>query len=400
MTAVAICIAVLLNTAPAHAGIGDRLFRQMHRERVVNKKMKTMTTRQKVAQLIMAATEVKYVPGEPGILDTLVGQEQIGGFMILRKDSLKTAAGLTEHLQSISRDPLLVSIDGEWGMAMRIYDYPAFPRQEYLGHLDDEDMVYRMGRSVAEEMKNFGVAINCAPVIDVNNNPDNTVIGTRSFSDDPEVVSRLGIAYMKGMMDGGVIPCVKHFPGHGDTSVDSHKALPVIPHSRERLDSIELRPFRDAIAAGAPMVMVGHLSVPALDPSGVPASISEKIIKGVLKEELGFRGLVITDALNMSGVLDFCDGSGPKAALAAYKAGVDILLMPVDPVGCIDLIESAVLSGEVDIDDLNARVRRILELKADLGMFDRGYRRSTPLEEMDPNISAGLVEEINELVNS
>ncbi|MBP5319449.1 MAG: hypothetical protein J6334_00565, partial [Kiritimatiellae bacterium] len=210
---------------------------------------------------------------------------------------------------------------------------------------------------------------NYAPVVDVNNNPRNPVINTRSFDENPWKVAEWGAAYMRGMQAAGVFGSAKHFPGPGDTDVDSHKGLPVLLFDRSRLDSLELVPFRRLIAEGVAMVMVGHLSIPALDSTGTPASLSKPIVTGLLRNELGFQGVIITDALGMEGVA----AAGDDAALLAYEAGADILLMPRDTRHTIDALDALFRRGALDERDLDARVRRVLTLKARAGMLAPGY---------------------------
>ena len=338
-------------------------------ERQVERTLKNMTTREKVAQLIVSQTD-SYIFSEGHALmtDTLVGIEGIGGLLIIQ-DSLPRFLTRMNQLQEMSKIPLLVSIDGEWGPSMRFSEYPFFPQQMQLGALPSDSLIYEMGLAVAEQCKMANIHINYAPVVDINVNPKNPVIHARSFGEDRDKVTAYGRAYMKGMQDGGIIACSKHFPGHGDTEVDSHKGLPVLPFSRERLDSLELYPFRDQIKHGVEMVMMGHLHIPALD--SAVSSISYPIVTGLLREEMGFNGIIVTDALTMKGVSENMESA--EIALAAYKAGVDILLKPGDIIASIDRLEEAMNSGECDIEDLNERVRKTLRLKARFGMLERNY---------------------------
>ena len=341
-------------------------------ERQVERTLKNMTTREKVAQLIVSQTD-SYIFSEGHALmtDTLVGIEGIGGLLIIQ-DSLPRFLTRMNQLQEMSKIPLLVSIDGEWGPSMRFSEYPFFPQQMQLGALPSDSLIYEMGLAVAEQCKMANIHINYAPVVDINVNPKNPVIHARSFGEDRDKVTAYGRAYMKGMQDGGIIACSKHFPGHGDTEVDSHKGLPVLPFSRERLDSLELYPFRDQIKHGVGMVMMGHLHIPALD--SAVSSISYPIVTGLLREELGFNGIIVTDALTMKGVSENMESA--EIALAAYKAGVDILLKPGDIIASIDRLEEAMNSGECDIEELNERVRKTLRLKAQFGMLERNYNAS------------------------
>lgn len=350
--------------------IGTAENREANRiERQVERTLKKMTTREKVAQLIVSQTD-SYIFSEGHALmtDTLVGIEGIGGLLIIQ-DSLPRFLTRMNQLQEMSKIPLLVSIDGEWGPSMRFGEYPFFPQQMQLGALPSDSLIYEMGLAVAEQCLMANIHINYAPVVDINVNPKNPVIHARSFGEDRDKVTAYGRAYMKGMQDGGIIACSKHFPGHGDTEVDSHKGLPVLPFSRERLDSLELYPFRDQIKHGVEMVMMGHLHIPALD--SAVSSISYPIVTGLLKEEMKFDGIIVTDALTMKGVSENMESA--EIALAAYKAGVDILLKPGDIIASIDRLEEAMNSGECDIEDLNERVRKTLRLKARFGMLERNY---------------------------
>lgn len=338
-------------------------------DRQVERTLKKMTTREKVAQLIVSQTDSYIFSDKHALLtDTLVGIEGIGGLLIIQ-DSLPRFLTRMNQLQEMSKIPLLVSIDGEWGPSMRFGEFPFFPQQMQLGALPSDSLIYEMGLAVAEQCKMVNIHINYAPVVDINVNPKNPVIHARSFGENRDKVTQYGRAYMRGMQDGGIVACSKHFPGHGDTEVDSHKGLPVLPFSRERIDSLELYPFRDQINEGVKMVMMGHLHIPCLD--SAVSSISYPIVTELLKEELGFKGIVVTDALTMKGVSENMESA--EIALAAYKAGVDILLKPGDIIASIDRLEEAMLSGECDIEDLDNRVRKTLRLKAEMGMLARNY---------------------------
>ena len=338
-------------------------------ERQVERTLKKMTTREKVAQLIVSQTD-SYIfsEGHALLTDTLVGIEGIGGLLIIQ-DSLPRYLNRMNELQAMSKIPIIVSIDGEWGPSMRFGEFPFFPQQMQLGALPSDSLIYEMGLAVAEQCKMVNIHINYAPVVDINVNPKNPVIHARSFGENRDKVTAYGRAYMKGMQDGGIIACSKHFPGHGDTEVDSHKGLPVLPFSRERLDSLELFPFRDQIKHGVEMVMMGHLHIPALD--SAVSSISYPIVTELLKNELGFKGMIVTDALTMKGVSENMESA--EIALAAYKAGVDILLKPGDIIASIDRLEEAMNSGECDLADLDERVKKTLRMKTKFGMLERNY---------------------------
>lgn len=332
--------------------------------------IRTMTPREKIAQLIYVAVDSQESPELKAQQERLI-REGLGGIIVM-DDKLVDNMRLVNDLQRGAKIPLMVSIDGEWGAAMRYYEYAAFPRAMQLGALNDEALAEAAGRAIGEELSEIKVFMNFAPVVDVNNNPENSVIKTRSMGQTREKVANLGVAFMRGMQSANVWGSAKHFPGHGDTNVDSHKALPVLTFDRARLDSLELYPFRAMIDAGVAMVMVGHLSVPALDPTGTPASISYPIVTGLLRNELGFDGVIITDALEMKGVAE----GNANAAIEAYKAGVDIMLMPEDAQKTLDDLCAALKRGEIDEADLDARVRRALLLKQRSGMLADDY---TPL---------------------
>lgn len=332
----------------------------------IDSTVRSMTRREKIAQIIVVAI---------GSDDTVhhasqakLAEEGLGGLIVM-DDGLKENLQLINGLQRHARIPMLVTIDGEWGASMRYREYAQFPRQMQLGAMSDSRYIYEVGRAIGEELSELKIFVNFAPVVDVNNNPMNPVINTRSFGEDREKVAEFGAAYMKGMKDAGVAGSAKHFPGHGDTDVDSHKGLPVLTFDRSRLDSLELYPFRRQIKEGVDMVMVGHLSVPALDPTGTPASISKPVVTDLLRKELGYDGIIITDALEMKGVAtDY-----PDASIAAYKAGADILLMPVDASATIRDLDALFESGELSEDDLDTRVKRVLSLKARCGMLSPDY---------------------------
>ena len=333
----------------------------------VDSLLNTLSRREKIAQLIIEAIDSKE---DPALRTRQEGwiREGLGGLIVM-DDGLVDNIRMVNELQTLARIPMIVSIDGEWGAAMRYYEYAAFPRAMQLGALGDEALVEQAGRAIGEELHEIKIFVNFAPVVDINNNPKNPVINTRSFGEDRENVSRLGAAYVRGMQGAGVWGSAKHFPGHGDTDVDSHKGLPVLTFGRSRLDSLELYPYHRLIDEGVAMIMVGHLSIPALDSTGTPASISKPIVTDLLRKELGYQGIIITDALGMEGVAE----GNANAALLAYKAGADILLMPQDTRQTIDELDAAFRSGELDEADLDARVRRVLELKQRSGMLDPGY---------------------------
>src|SRR6185295_7486508 len=264
--------------------------------------------------------------------------------------------------QSISKFPLLISQDAEWGLSMRLDSMIKFPRELMLGAANDPDLVYAFGKEMARECKRIGVHWSFSPVVDINNNPLNPIIGDRSFGENKFMVANLGLAYMRGLQENGVIACAKHFPGHGNTDKDSHKTLPVVNSTREEIDTIQLFPFKELIDAGVGSVMTAHLSVPALDTTEhLPSDLSPKIVTGLLRNDLGFHGLVITDALNMKGVTDyFLPG---VVDVTALLAGNDMLLFSQDVPTAVQMIKDAVAQNVISEENINIRVRKILQAK-------------------------------------
>lgn len=321
----------------------------------------SMTERQRVAQLFVPRLDI--TDNAAGRADiTRMVEAGVGGFL-LGKGTIDDYAALIALAQSKARVPLMVTLDGEWGLSMRVKDTPRFPYNMGLGAIADESLLYDYGREVGRECRAIGIQVDFAPVLDVNSNPSNPVIGYRSFGEDPERVARLGVAYSKGMESQGVLSVSKHFPGHGDTSVDSHKGLPTIDHPLSTLESVDLLPFRAYIDEGLSGVMVGHLNVPALDPSGTPASQSKAIITDYLKGKMQFRGLVFTDALAMKGA-----NAKVNNCVGALMAGADVLLGSSSPLNDITAVLSAVQEGRISRATLEERCRKMLYYKYALGL--------------------------------
>lgn len=276
-------------------------------------------------------------------------------------------ANLTNYYQSIAKTPLMVTIDGEWGLGMRLDSVTKFPYQLTLGALNNEELVYIMGVAVGEQCKRIGVHVNYAPVVDINNNPNNPVIGYRSFGEDKDKVSRYGVAYMKGMQDAGIMACAKHFPGHGDVDVDSHYDLPVINKSIEQLTEMELVPFKAIFDAGVGSVMIAHLYIPSIDNTANKAtSLSKNNVTSLLKNEMGYNGLTFTDALEMKGVAKFFPGG--TISVEAIKAGNDMLCLPENVGESIVAIKKAIADKKISWDDINVKVKKVLLSKYKLGL--------------------------------
>ena len=283
------------------------------------------------------------------------------------------AAELTNGLQRDSKYPLLFAADFERGLAMRMNGAASFPAAMAFGAAGDTELARQFGRITAQEARAIGVQWNWFPVADVNSNPANPIINTRSFGEDPAQVGKLVAAYIRGARGQGMLTTVKHFPGHGDTDTDTHLTLARVTASKERLDQLELVPFRDAIAAGVDAVMTAHVTVPAIEPDpNVPASVSKNVVTGLLKEQLGFRGLVVTDALDMGGLMRAFPGSpaevSSEEAVAAIEAGNDMVIIPADLDGAYHGLLTAVRSGRISMKRVDASVLKILRLKASVGL--------------------------------
>ena len=302
----------------------------------------------------------------------------IGG-IIFSKGTIAEQARLTNLFQNQSKVPLLIAMDAEWGMAMRLDDAKPFPYQMTLGAIQNDSLLYQMGYSMANRQRRLGVHLNFAPVVDINTNAKNPVIGLRSLGSDPELVTKKAGMLLRGMQDGELMTSIKHFPGHGDTSTDSHHTLPVVSHSLNRLNQVEFYPFKTLIKEGVFSVMVGHLEVPALEKvKDRPSSLSSSIVTDLLKKEFGFTGLVVTDALNMKGVSDY--SGNESASLGSFLAGADLLLIPDDlPLAFAD-IRNALLSGTISEERLAYSVKKILSAKYEAKLHESKALNSDALQ--------------------
>lgn len=327
----------------------------------VDSVMNAMTPDERLGQLFVVASWSNKGLEHTAEIAAIIKKYHIGGIIFFQGGPVRQA-NMTNYFQSISKTPLMIAMDAEWGLGMRLDSTMSFPRQMMLGAIENNELIYSMGAEIARQMQRLGVHVNFAPVIDINNNPQNPVIGSRSFGEDKWNVTSKGLAYMLGLQDNKVLAVGKHFPGHGDTNVDSHYDLPVIPFTRERLDSLELFPFRQLINAGLGGIMSAHLHVPVLDPSkNVAASVSPKVINELLIDELGFRGLVFTDALNMKGVSDYYQPG--QLELNAILAGNDILLFPEDISRAVARIKREIRRGTITQEEIDAVCRKILTMK-------------------------------------
>ncbi|MCE7067400.1 glycoside hydrolase family 3 N-terminal domain-containing protein [Dyadobacter sp. CY326] len=327
----------------------------------VDSTLKTLTIEQKIGQLFMVATFSNRDEAHYKYIDRLINDFHIGGLIFFQGGPLGQAQ-LTNRYQSQSKIPLFIGIDGEWGLGMRLDSTISFPKQMVLGSIQDDALIYRMGSDIARQCSRLGIQINFAPVSDINSNPGNPVIGIRSFGEDRENVTRKAIAYMKGLQHNQIIATAKHFPGHGDTDADSHFTLPVLTHSVEQLSETDLYPYRGMIADSLMGVLSGHLYIPALDSTpNLASSLSEKVVTGLLRKELGFRGLVFTDAMNMRGVLK--TGKAAEVNLKALIAGNDVLLYPESIAETIAKIKDAIDQKRISEKIIDDKVKRILQAK-------------------------------------
>ncbi|MDR1951711.1 MAG: serine hydrolase, partial [Bacteroidales bacterium] len=328
--------------------------------------LKTLTLEEKIAQLITIRSDAQGDSAYFAKIAASIKKYGVGGVCFFKG----TPHGLIRAnnlYQASSKIPLLVSIDGEWGVAMRLDSVLAFPRQQTLGALQDDYLIFQMGELVAEQCNRLGIHINFVPCVDVNSNPKNPVINTRSFGENRVNVANKGIAYMQGLQSKNVIASAKHFPGHGDTDVDSHYDLPVIKHTFERIDSIDLFPFKMMIRNGVKSVMIAHLNIPVMENSRYPSSVSKFVVDTLLKQKMEFDGLIFTDGLEMAGFAKF--GSNGEMELLALEAGVDNLLLPLNTEKTIETIAKAVRSGRLSEETIDEKCRKVLQTKYDLGIL-------------------------------
>lgn len=325
----------------------------------------TLSLEEKIAQLLMVAAYSNKDKEHVEYIDKLIKQYKIGGLIFMQGGPVRQA-NLTNQYQSESNVPLMIAIDGEWGVSMRLDSTPRFPRQMMLGAIQDNSLIYEVGKEIAYQCHELGIHVNFGPVIDVNNNPLNPVINSRSFGENKYNVAIKGYNYMAGMQDNKILATAKHFPGHGDTQSDSHQTLPTIPYSAERLDSLELYPFKELIKSGVGSIMVAHLYIPALDSTKNQAStLSKKIVTDLLQDSLKFKGLIFTDALNMKGVSDFYKPG--EVDLEALLAGNDVLLFSGNVPKAIDEIKKAIKKGKLSQEVVDAKCKKILMAKSWLG---------------------------------
>ncbi|MFD1757372.1 glycoside hydrolase family 3 N-terminal domain-containing protein [Rufibacter sediminis] len=344
-------------TDPPHLGANQKW---------VDSVFKTLSPEERIAQLIMIPVYSNKNQAHIDSISRLVTTYKVGGLIFFQGGPVRQAH-MTNRYQRESKVPLMISIDGEWGLGMRLDSTVSFPYQMSLGGIEDERLIYDMGAEIGRQCRRLGIHVNFAPVVDVNNNANNPVIGFRSFGEDKYNVARKAMAYMKGMQDNKVLANAKHFPGHGDTNVDSHYGLPVLHFSKLRLDSTELYPFRELFKNGLGSLMVAHMNIPVLDNTkDLASTLSKNIVADLLKKEMGFKGLVFTDALNMQGVAKFY--APGIVDVKALLAGNDVLLNTMDVKTTIEEVKKAIKNKEITQAEVDARCKKVLAAKQWAGL--------------------------------
>ena len=343
----------------------------------VDSTLSAMTLEEKIGQLFMVAAYSNKGEEHQAELEALVRDYHIGGVIVMQGGPERQKK-LLHRLQGAATFPLLVGQDAEWGQAMRLDSTYKFPTSLTVGAAGGTTDAYDLGRSLAEECRAVGVHMSFSPVLDVNTNPSNPIIGARSFGSDPGRVNALGKAMISGIQDRGVLACGKHFPGHGDTHQDSHKTLPKVDRTLEELMEVEWVPFKGAIEAGVGAIMIAHLNIPSLEPSGKPTSLSHKVIREILRDSWGYEGLVITDALNMKGAAAFAPPG--ELELAAFSAGNDVLLFPMDVPKATKAFQNALATDKIAVKSLDERVRRILVAKSNCQAYGDWLEAQKPAD--------------------
>jgi beta-glucosidase-like glycosyl hydrolase len=336
----------------------------------------SMSIDQKIGQLFMVASvsDVDLNPNyhksvytlNPDYVEDLITNYYVGGVIFIGAGSRESQKYMCARFQQAASLPLLMALDAEWGSAMRLLDGYGCEKNKMLARRSQQDIT-TIAKKIGQELKDLGLHINCAPVVDVNTNPNNPVIGARSFGCVPELVAEKAIAYMEGLHQAGIMACAKHFPGHGDTTVDSHLSLPLVEHNKQRLQEVELYPFVRMIEQGVPIIMVGHLAVPAYDASGCAASVSRAIVHDLLRKQLMFDGIIMTDGLGMQALANF--GEPGELECAAICAGNDMVLCPLDVPEAIACIKQAILDDRLSLQELDEHVMRILLAKRRAGLL-------------------------------
>jgi len=380
---------ILLPSINVHAQQPDPFYAGEQLEQRVDSLYRQMSLDEKIGQLFMMRIPSEFTPDNLKIVDHYIRDLHMGGMGYLKghpTDHLR----MNNYIQAHSSIPVITAIDAEWGLSMRLDSVAAFPWNMTLGALRNDSLVYRIGRRIGEQMAALGYAMNYAPDVDINTNPLNPIIGNRSFGEDKHNVARKGFAMMSGLQSVNILTTAKHFPGHGDTSQDSHKTLPTVSFSAERIDSTELYPYKYLIPRFLTGVMVAHLRVPALDYTGVPSTLSPRIVDGILKKRLGFRGLILTDAMVMKGVSEFT--SPEEADLRAFLAGNDMILFSADPDKSFHYFKEAYRKGIISEQRLAESVKKILKAKYWSGLFDYHPKSPDAVKKLSTAADSALIQ--------
>ncbi|MCX2576135.1 glycoside hydrolase family 3 [Pedobacter sandarakinus] len=360
----------------------------------VDSVFKKLSRHEKIAQMFFVRAHTNLGQKYTDSVGMVIKKEQLGGVIFFQGGPVRQARA-TNAYQKVSKVPLIVASDGEWGLGMRLDSTISYPYQMTLGAIQNKDLIYRMGQEVAKDFKRLGMQMNLAPDADINNNAKNPVINYRSFGENKYNVANKTASYMRGMQDGGLLTSLKHFPGHGDTDVDSHYDLPQLPFNLARLDSLEMYPFKELIKQDASGVMIAHMNIPSLDNTpNLPSTLSKPIVTGILKQKIGFKGLIITDAMDMKGVVKYFKNG--EADLLAVVAGNDILELSENSDRAIHLIRKAIRQGRVDMKTIDASVRKILTAKYWAGLNKRDtVSTNNIVAEVNRSQSTALVQELS-----
>ncbi|MCK5846365.1 MAG: serine hydrolase [Bacteroidales bacterium] len=368
-------------------------YKALNQMQWVDSVFNSLSEDERIAQMIMIRAHSNKTKAYHEKIANVIRNQKVGGLCFFQGGPGRQI-NLINYYQSISKAPLLIAIDGEWGVSMRLDSAIRFPRQMTLGAIQNDSLIYQMGQAVAKQCKAVGVDMNFAPVVDVNNNPKNPVINSRSFGENPNQVAKKATMYMKGMQSEHLLTCAKHFPGHGDTDSDSHKTLPTVHANRSSLDSIHLAPFKMLFDEGATSVMVAHLYIPALDSTkNLATTLSPLVVDSLLKKKMKFKGLAITDALEMKGVSNYFKPG--ELEIKALQAGNDILLMPNDAQISIDSIKVAMHDGRLDSTDIYSRIKLILNFKYTAGLANKkNLNKDTAIETLNALETEALVKNL------
>jgi beta-N-acetylhexosaminidase len=352
-----------------------------------------LSTKQKIAQLFFVRAHTNLGKKYSDSVGKVIKRQKLGGVVFFQGGPARQAV-LTNDYQKKSRVPLIIAVDGEWGLGMRLDSTISYPYQMALGAVQNKELLYKMGLEVAGDFKRIGMHMNLAPVVDVNNNAKNPVINFRSFGENKYNVAEKSGAYLRGMQDGGLLVSIKHFPGHGDTDVDSHYDLPQLKFTKERLDSLELYPFKELVKNGASGVMVAHMNIPSLDPTpNLPSTLSKPIVTDLLKNQLGFKGLIISDAMDMKGVTKFFKNG--EAEVMGFIAGNDILELANDTKVAIKKVRQAIKDERLSMTQIDESVRKVLTAKYWAGLNVKPHVEENNIaEELNRDESKALVQQL------